>query len=61
MEEVQTIYLYNKIKKGSSQIEEQNSAIASRIIKDTLNDGLIKDDDPTSNPRKYKKYIPFWA
>ena len=43
------------------QIEEQNSAIASRIIKDTINDGLIKDDDPMSNSRKYKKYIPFWA
>ncbi len=43
------------------QIEEQNSAIASRIIKDTINDGLIKDDDPASNSRKYKKYIPFWA
>jgi predicted HTH transcriptional regulator len=43
------------------QIEEQNSAIASRIIKDTINEGLIKDDDPLSNSRKYKKYIPFWA
>jgi len=43
------------------QIEEQNSAIASRIIKDTILEGLIKDDDPTSNSRKYKKYIPFWA
>lgn len=43
------------------QIEEQNSATASRIIKDTLNENLIKDDDPDSNSRKYKKYIPFWA
>lgn len=43
------------------QIEEQNAAIASRIIKETLKDGLIKEDDPTSNSRKYKKYIPFWA
>ena len=43
------------------QIEEQNSAITSRIIKDTINEGLIKDDDPSSNSRKYKKYIAFWA
>lgn len=43
------------------QIEEQNSAIASRIIKDTIIEGVIKDDDPSSNSRKYKKYIPFWA
>lgn len=43
------------------QIEEQNAAIASRILKETLRDGLIKDDDPSSKSRKYKKYIPFWA
>ena len=42
-------------------IEEQNSAIASRIIRDTLESKLIKEDDPESNSRKYKKYIPFWA
>lgn len=43
------------------QIEEQNAAIASRILKETLKEGLIKEDDPESNSRKYKKYIPFWA
>lgn len=43
------------------QIEEQNSAIASRIIKETLKTGLIKEDDPESNSRKHRKYIPFWA
>lgn len=43
------------------KIEDQNSAIASRIIRDTIEDGLIKEDDPSSNSRKFKKYIPFWA
>lgn len=43
------------------QIESKNSAIASRIIKEALNDNVIKEDDPESNSRKYKKYIPFWA
>lgn len=43
------------------QIEEQNAAIASRILKETLKEGYIKEDDPDSNSRKYKKYIPFWA
>ena len=51
----------NQSLRARFQIEEQNSAIASRIIKDTINEDLIKDDDPTSNSRKYKKYIPFWA
>lgn len=59
-------YVSNEIMTNQSlrerfQIEEQNSAIASRIIKDTITEGLIKDDDPTSNSRKYKKYIPFWS
>lgn len=42
-------------------IESKNSAIASRIIKEALNEKVIKEDDPESNSRKYKKYIPFWA
>lgn len=43
------------------QIEEQNSAIASRIIKETVKAGFIKEEDPESNSRKHRKYIPFWA
>lgn len=43
------------------QIESKNAAIASRIIKEALKDNVIKEDDPESNSRKYKKYIPFWA
>lgn len=43
------------------KIEDQNSATASRIIRDTMEDELIKEDDPSSTSRKYKKYIPFWA
>ncbi len=43
------------------KIEEQNSAIASRIIRDTLDAKMIKEDDPDSNSRKFKKYIPYWA
>lgn len=43
------------------KIDEKNAAIASRIIKETLEEKLIKSDDPESNSRKYIKYIPFWA
>ena len=43
------------------KIEKHNAATASRIIRDTMEQGLIKDDDPTTNTRKYAKYIPFWA
>ena len=43
------------------KIDEQNAAIASRIIRDALKSKLIKEDDPESKSRKYAKYIPFWA
>ncbi len=42
-------------------IDDKNSATASRIIKDTLESKLIRDNDPKSKSRKFKKYIPFWA
>lgn len=43
------------------RIDDKNAAIASRIIKDTLESEMIKLDDPESKSRKYVKYIPFWA
>jgi predicted HTH transcriptional regulator len=43
------------------KIAEKNSAIASRIIHETIEEGLIKEDDPNSKSRKFAKYIPFWA
>nr|WP_305069924.1 hypothetical protein [Flavobacterium covae] len=43
------------------QIEDQNAATVSRIIKDTFLAGLIKEDDPENKSRKHTKYIPFWA
>lgn len=43
------------------KIENHNSSIASRIIRDALEDGVIKEDDPESKSRKYASYIPIWA
>lgn len=43
------------------KIEDQNAAIVSRIIKDTIDAGQIKEDNPESNSRKHKKYVPIWA
>lgn len=43
------------------KIEDQNAATASRIIRDALEDGVIKEDDPESKSRKYASYIPIWA
>lgn len=43
------------------KIDDKNAAIASRIIKDTFEAGMIKEDDPESKSRKHRSYIPFWA
>lgn len=43
------------------QIEGRNAAIASRIIKDTFEAGMIKEDDPENKSRKHRSYVPFWA
>lgn len=42
-------------------IEPHNYSIASRIIRDALEDKVIKEDDPESKSRKFASYIPFWA
>lgn len=41
-------------------IEVQNSAIASRIIREALLAGLIKPLDPDQSKRD-SRYVPFWA
>jgi ATP-dependent DNA helicase RecG len=43
------------------KIEEQNAALASRIIRDTVEVGFVKPEDPENKSRKYIRYIPFWA
>ncbi|MDZ4679857.1 MAG: ATP-binding protein [Saprospiraceae bacterium] len=42
------------------RIEVKNSAIASRIIKDTLDENLIRLEDAGSS-KKFARYVPFWA
>ena len=42
-------------------IKDKNYPIASRIIADTIDAGLIKPYDPESTSRKHAKYVPFWA
>ncbi len=50
----------NSSLRGRFGIEERNSAIVSRIIRDAIQDGLIKPYDPDQG-KKYAKYLPFWA
>ena len=43
------------------KIGHKNAALASRIIRDTVNEKMIKEEDPENKSRKYASYIPFWA
>jgi len=42
-------------------IEDHNYSTASRIIRDTLEEKLIKEEYPESKSRKYASYLPYWA
>lgn len=41
-------------------IAEKNSAMASRIIREAMEDNLVRPYDPEQG-KKYAKYLPFWA
>ena len=43
------------------KLSEARADQASRIIRDTLEAGSIKLDDPESTSKRYAKYIPYWA
>ena len=57
---VQRDPMTNSSLRGRFAIEKQNAADASRIIRDTMQDRLIKPYDPNQS-KKYAKYVPFWA
>ena len=43
------------------EIEEKNYPMASKLIKETCNAGLIKEYQPENKSRKFTAYIPYWA
>jgi len=51
----------NKSLRERLKIDEKNYSNASRIIRETLVEGLIKEVDPENKSRKYASYLPFWA
>lgn len=42
-------------------IPEGNHAQASRILKETIKDGLIKPADSENKSSRFASYIPFWT
>ncbi|WP_191578566.1 ATP-binding protein [Achromobacter insolitus] len=60
------MYVSNKTATNASvrkrfKIEDQNHAMASRIIKETLEAGLIRKSNPDSDSKRHASYWPFWA
>jgi ATP-dependent DNA helicase RecG len=53
-------YMTNTTLRERFGIEQQNSASASRLIKEAVMAGFIKPYDESA-ARKYMKYVPFWA
>ncbi|MEP1305370.1 MAG: ATP-binding protein [Balneola sp.] len=51
----------NQSLRARFEIKDKNYSIASRIIKDTLDQGLIQDYDPTSKSNRNASYVPFWG
>jgi predicted HTH transcriptional regulator len=51
----------NQSLRARFSIDDKNAAIASRIIKDTFEVDMIKEDDPNNKSRKHRSYVPFWA
>lgn len=43
------------------KISEKNYPMASRIIQETIQAGLIKSSDPKNKSRKHATYIPYWS
>jgi ATP-dependent DNA helicase RecG len=43
------------------KIEERNYPLASKIIKETLEHGLVKLSNPDGKSKKEMSYLPFWA
>jgi ATP-dependent DNA helicase RecG len=43
------------------RIAEVDYSIASRIIRETIADKLVKPEDPENRSRKHAKYVPFWV
>jgi predicted HTH transcriptional regulator len=42
-------------------LSDERAETVSRILRDTIDVGLIKPEDPEGGSKKYARYLPFWA
>lgn len=58
---VQRESLTNSSLRERFAIEKENSAMVSRIIKDAVEEGVVKPVEAESESRRHAKYVPYWA
>jgi len=54
-------FMTNQTLRERFKIDTENYPMVSKIIKDAIENGMIKEFDPENKARRYTKYIPFWA
>lgn len=54
-------FMTNSSLRGRFGIEQRNYPMASKMIKETLAEELIRIWDPDSQSKRDRKYVPFWA
>lgn len=43
------------------QLPEERAETVSRIISDSVSEGLVKLEDPENRSKRYARYVPYWA
>ena len=61
LQRVQHTFMTNASLRKRFGILDKNRAQASRIIKATIDAGLIRQNDPKGESKKDTKYVPYWA
>ena len=54
-------FMSNQSLRERFNIDDKNYSMASRLIKDALLAGVIKEVDADNKSKKYKRYLPYWA
>ena len=54
-------FMTNQSLRERFNIDPKNYSMASRLIKEALVVGAIKEADIDSKSKKYAKYLPYWA
>ena len=54
-------YLTNGSLRKRLGLPDKRAYMASRIIQDAMDAGLIKDRDPSSTSKRHAAYVPFWV